>query len=90
MLSEREKKRIATKFDELRWDSLVDKEIRLLGRWRADEKRYFETGDIVVLYNETFPMQVAGRVVCGGYYPLPEARIERISKRVWKEKIKRG
>lgn len=89
MLSEREKKRIATRFDSLRWDNLVDKEIRLLGKWRADEKQYFETGDIVVLYNETFPIQVAGRVVCGGYYPLPESRIERISKRVWKGKLKK-
>ena len=48
--------------------SVVDR--YLLGDWRADEKRYFETGDIVVLYNETFPMQIAGRVVCGGVLPL--------------------
>lgn len=89
MLSRRMKKNITRSVEGLRWDTLTDDVKSLLGRWRADEKRYMEIGDITVLYNETVSLQIAGRVVCGGYYPLPEARIERISKRVWKEKLKR-
>lgn len=89
MLSRRVKKNITKSVDGLRWDTLTDDVKSLLGRWRADEKRYMENGDIAVLYNETFSLQIAGRVVCGGYYPLPEARIEQISKKEWKEKIKK-
>lgn len=89
MLSRRVKKNITKSVDGLRWDTLTEDVKGLLGRWRADEKRGWNVGDIAVLYNETFSLQIAGRVVCGGYYPLPEARIEQISIRMWKEKIKR-
>ena len=90
MLNERQKNKVAKQFDGVRWDWITELYQNKLGRWVADEKRPIETGDITILYNETFALQVAGRKVCGGYYPLPEARVEQISKRVWKEKIKRG
>ena len=89
MVRKQEKKQIEKIFSGKRWDMLTDDEKSQLGRWRADEKRYMEIGDITVLYNEVFSLQIAGRVVCGGYYPLPEARIEQISKKEWKEKIKK-
>ena len=90
MLNERQEKEVAKSFDGVRWDELSESSKRLLGRWRADEKRYMETGEITVLYNERCPLQVVGRVVCGGYAPLTESRIELISKRLWKKKLKGG
>lgn len=89
MVRKWEKKQIEKIFSGTRWDMLTEYEKSQLGRWRADEKRYMEIGDITVLYNETVSLQIAGRVVCGGYYPLPEARIEQISKKEWKEKLKK-
>lgn len=84
-----EKKQIEKIFSGTRWDMLTGDEKSQLGRWRADEKMDYCVGDITVLYNETVSLQIAGRVVCGGYYPLPEARIERISNKEWKEKLKK-
>lgn len=89
MVRKQEKKQIEKIFSGTRWDMLTEYEKSQLGRWRADEKMDYGTGDILVIYNEVFSLQIAGRVVCGGYYPLPEARIERISKKEWKEKLKR-
>ena len=89
MLSKRMKKNITKSVDGLRWDALTDEVKSLLGRWRADEKMEWIVGDIAILYNEVFSLQIAGRVVCGGYYPLPEAKIEKISVKEWKEKLRR-
>lgn len=89
MVNWREKKRIARGFSSVRWDYVKESARSQLGRWRADERQVCDVGDITILYNENYPLQVAGRKVCGGYYPLPEARIEQISIRMWKEKIKR-
>lgn len=88
MLIDREKKRIAKAFDSMRWDYLTDTGRGMLGRWRADERKVCDVVDITILYNENFPLRVAGRRVCGGYYPLPEARIEQIDVKTWKGKIK--
>ncbi len=89
MVKNQKKKQIEKIFSGARWDMLTGDEKSRLGRWRADEKMDYGTGDIAVIYNEVFFLQIAGRVVCGGYAPLPEARIERVSKKEWKEKLKR-
>ena len=88
MLSDREKKCVAKAADSVRWDCMTEAGRIRLGRWRADEQKVCDVGDITILYNESYPLQVAGRKVCGGYYPLPEARIEQINIKTWREKIK--
>ena len=88
-LSKRQKIEVAKRFDGVRWDTVPALHQGKIGFWVADEKQPIKTGDIIILYNEIFTLQVLGRKVCGGYYPLPDARIEGISYEVWLDKIRR-
>ena len=90
LLNKEQKLEVAKRFDGVRWDKVPEFYQKLLGRWVADEKRQIESGDITILYNETFALQVSGRKVCGQWGdPLPEARIEMLSNEVWMDKIRR-
>lgn len=71
------------------WKDLSKWDKYLLGEWRADEKKCFETNDEMWLYNDLYQLKVWGYWGGDYYYPLLDSVMKKITKKEQREALRR-